>query len=141
MSRKDPKFPSSAEDGSIEAPVSRGHFVGLQCGFPSSAEDGSIEADRLSVRNHFNASFPSSAEDGSIEAQPVDMRPPRAAARFRPQLRTAPLKQGVPGIRRSFTILFPSSAEDGSIEAGKSGFFANAYSRFRPQLRTAPLKP
>ena len=67
-------FPSSAEDGSIEA-------CGLQYSttlfqqFPSSAEDGSIEAQPQHVDGwHTAAGFPSSAEDGSIEAVYVDLQ-------------------------------------------------------------------
>ncbi len=60
--------------------------------------------------------FPSSTEDGSIEAasQPSGCL---NLSSFRPQLRTAPLKQGLLPHCRICDRLFPSSTEDGSIEA------------------------
>ena len=39
-----PLFPSSAEDGSIEAPHGAAIIIACCTVFPSSAEDGSIEA-------------------------------------------------------------------------------------------------
>ncbi len=85
-------FPSSTEDGSIEA----GHTTNQpipNCGFPSSTEDGSIEADSPfgAVTDSVDV-FPSSTEDGSIEA-------------------TALVPSGI------LCVGFPSSTEDGSIEA------------------------
>ncbi len=60
---------------------------------------------------------------------------------FRPQLRTAPLKQHQSPVETSSDGTFPSSTEDGSIEADLIEFADNASTlRFRPQLRTAPLK-
>ncbi len=62
------RFPSSTEDGSIEAvrlPVPRPDPAGR---FPSSTEDGSIEAASSTCCLLSSSWFPSSTEDGSIEA-------------------------------------------------------------------------
>ncbi len=89
-----------------------------ESGFPSSAEDGSIEAVGVFASLISAASaFPSSAEDGSIEASTLLTARPPSEWRFRPQLRTAPLKQLVSELHDSHETEFPSSAEDGSIEA------------------------
>ncbi len=112
-------FPSSTEDGSIEArkphwqfwgrdrrfrpqlrtaPLKRGHSHASRDApdrFPSSTEDGSIEALQSDAVQAAGAKFPSSTEDGSIEA-------------------------GRDPGRQSTPVLFPSSTEDGSIEAAFS---------------------
>ncbi len=84
-------FPSSTEDGSIEAlqseslpadttgfrpqlrtaplkPQRRGTLLWSRRMFPSSTEDGSIEARKRSLSGPSVSAFPSSTEDGSIEA-------------------------------------------------------------------------
>ncbi len=109
-------FPSSTEDGSIEASYERLESCSFGS-FPSSTEDGSIEADVWGKTDKGEALFPSSTEDGSIEANLI-------------------FSYLVPCF-----VPFPSSTEDGSIEAltGSSGE-RYRLTGFRPQLRTAPLK-
>ncbi len=63
--------------------------------FPSSTEDGSIEASIARRSCSDSAEFPSSTEDGSIEATREGVELVRTNQRFRPQLRTAPLKHHV----------------------------------------------
>ncbi len=111
-----PRFPSSTEDGSIEAQLD--DIPLLVCDtFPSSTEDGSIEALPPSWRCTACRKFPSSTEDGSIEAGSSALTVIMDCRGFRPQLRTAPLKLlEVQQLQADFG-LFPSSTEDGSIEA------------------------
>ncbi len=86
--------------------------------FPSSAEDGSIEALPAAIGPPAaDRWFPSSAEDGSIEARSsLSLAVPLRLC-FRPQLRTAPLKRAECWCSQALVPMFPSSAEDGSIEA------------------------
>ncbi len=63
------RFPSSTEDGSIEACDAAVRALIASAVFPSSTEDGSIEARHCQIlRGHVDSWFPSSTEDGSIEA-------------------------------------------------------------------------
>ncbi len=135
------KFPSSTEDGSIEA-FGGLAFDGLAIySFRPQLRTAPLKLHDQDMVSACGGRFPSSTEDGSIEAARPHRHSIRCPASFRPQLRTAPLKHSVvphcgcssgcfrPQLRtaplkrvarqagHSVCNRFPSSTEDGSIEA------------------------
>ncbi len=119
----------------------RWRFVnGLQAGrFPSSTEDGSIEAMLSSVQSVRELSFRPQLRTAPLKRTSATMVSGLCGG-FRPQLRTAPLKPELGPQPAPPAAAFPSSTEDGSIEAWTPHYRATIIAGFRPQLRTAPLK-
>ncbi len=84
-------FPSSTEDGSIEASPDQRETM-QSSGFRPQLRTAPLKRFSLEIRRAPPRRFPSSTEDGSIEAGvPVNCAI-CCNDGFRPQLRTAPLK-------------------------------------------------